>query len=61
MTKKTERIVVVILLIVGGVLIGSGIGQTISEIIDNSVAGPSTIGLGCGFIAAVVYMLRWKD
>mgnify|MGYP003961363055 FL=1 len=45
----------------GGVLIGSGIGQTISEIIDKSVAGPSTIGLGCGFIAAVVYMLRWKD
>ena len=49
-----------LLLIVAGVLIGSGVGQLISELTEKSVDGPSqTIGLGIGILAAVVYT-TWK-
>ncbi len=59
MTIKSE-IKVGLLLIVAGVLIGSGVGQTISEITGKSVSGPSTIGLGIGVLATVVYIMMKK-
>ncbi len=59
MAIKSE-IKVGLLLIVAGVLIGSGVGQTISELTGKSVAGPSVIGLGIGVLAAVVYTMMRK-
>lgn len=44
-----------ILLIIAGVLIGSGVGQIISMAIGKSVVGAaSTLGLGIGFLAAYI-------
>ena len=60
MGTRPKRIVGGLLLIVAGVLIGSGVGQMTSELTGKSVNGPSqTIGLGIGLLAAVVYT-TWK-
>ncbi len=60
MATKSEKIITG-LLILAGVLIGSGVGQTISELTGKSVTGgPSTIGLGIGLLAAVVYTMMRK-
>ena len=60
MATKRE-IAVGICLVVAGAVIGSGIGQTISELTGKSATGgPSTIGFGIGFLAAVVYMIMRK-
>ena len=58
MDKK--QFVIGFLLIVAGVLIGSGVGQLISELTGKSVSAPSTIGLGIGLLAAVVYIIMQK-
>ncbi len=58
MATKSE-ITVGGLLVVAGILIGSGVGQMISELTGKSVTGgPSTIGLGIGVLAAVVYAIK---
>lgn len=45
-----------VLLVIAGVLIGSGVGQIISLNTPKSVTGAaSVIGLGVGFIAAFIY------
>ncbi len=59
MATKSEKIITG-LLILAGVLIGSGVGQMISELTGKSVAGPSTIGLGIGLLAALVYTMMRK-
>jgi len=61
MAKKKSEKKTGILLIIAGVLIGSGVGQIISISIGESVTGAaSVIGLGLGFIAAFIYSVMKK-
>ncbi len=49
-----------ILLIVAGVLIGSGVGQILSTPVKSVTGAASVIGLGIGFIAAFFYAIVKK-
>lgn len=49
-----------ILLIVAGVLIGSGVGQILSTPAKSVTGAASVIGLGVGFIAAFIYAMVKK-
>ncbi len=54
--KKESKDKIGILLIIAGVLIGSGVGQIISTAIGKNVTGGvMVIGIGVGFLAAFVY------